>query len=60
MSSDKKQVLEKLPALSSGLYYMLLRRKESYMVADHKFSSHKIFVIWHDRLGHPGNDAKDY
>jgi peptide/histidine transporter 3/4 len=55
MSSNKKQVLEKLPALSSGLYYMLLSRKESYMVADHKFSSHKIFVTWHDRLGHPGS-----
>jgi hypothetical protein len=55
MSSGTKHVLEKLSALSSGLYYMLLNRNESYMMAGHKFSSHENFVTWHDRLGHQGS-----
>jgi peptide/histidine transporter 3/4 len=55
MSSGTKHVLEKLSALSSSLYYMLLNRNVSYMMAGHKFSSHDNFVTWHDRLGHPGS-----
>jgi len=55
ISSGKKYVLEKLPELPSGLYYTSLKKNESYMVVEQKFTNHSNFIIWHDRLGHSGS-----
>ena len=55
MMSGKKQVLEKLPAFSSGLYYTKIRALESYAVINQKFMDQDNFILWHDRLGHPGS-----
>ena len=53
--SGKKHILEKLPALHSGLYNSSIRTVESYAILNQKFNDSKIFVLWHDRLGHPGS-----
>ena len=47
--------MEKLPAFSSGLYHTTIKPIESYVVVNQKFNDLKVFVIWHDRLGHPGS-----
>jgi hypothetical protein len=54
ISSGKKYVLEKLPELPYGLYYTSLKENESYMMVEQKFN-HRNFIIWLDRLGHPGS-----
>ena len=61
--SGKKIVLEKLATLSSGLYYTTIRSIESYVVEHQKCPNQKhqkcsdfdLFMLWHDRLGHPGS-----
>ena len=55
----KKEILEKLPAFSFGLYYTIIKSKESYTVIKDKLYDPKSFIFWHDRLGHPwiNNDA---
>ena len=53
--SGKKYVLEKLPAYSSGLYYTFVKVIESNMVINKGPSNPRDFIIWHDRLGHPGS-----
>ena len=53
--SGRKLVLEKFSALSSGLYYTTIRTIESYTVMHQKCSNPKLFMLWHDRLGHPGS-----
>ena len=50
--SGKKLIKEKLRSLSSGLYYTLIRGVEVHAVMNQKFSDPKIFMLWHDRLGH--------
>jgi hypothetical protein len=52
--SDQKLILEKLSAFSYGLYYTTIRTIESYVVMHQKCSNPKMFMLWHDRLGHPG------
>jgi hypothetical protein len=52
--SGQKLILEKLPAFSSGLYYTTIRTVESHVVMHQKCSNPKMFMLWHDRLGHPG------
>ena len=37
---------------SSGLYCITIKLIESYVVMNQKFNDLKVFVIWHDRLGH--------
>ena len=44
---------EKLPALSSGLYYTSISTVESHAVVNKRFTNFNDFIIWHDRLGHP-------
>jgi GAG-pre-integrase domain len=44
-----------MKALSSGLYYMNISSIESNMVSTQKLYDTKMFTLWHDRLGHPGN-----
>ena len=57
---SQKQILEKLSALSSGLYYTTISNVESHSVmskttkSSPKLSDPKTLKIWHDRLGHLG------
>ncbi|MCF6774923.1 GAG-pre-integrase domain-containing protein, partial [Corynebacterium sp. MC-12] len=53
--SGNKCILEKLPAFSSGLYYTYISTIETYAIVNQKFTNHNHFVVWHDRLGHPGS-----
>ena len=53
--SNQKLIMEKLPAFSSGLYYTTIKPIESYVVVNQKFKDPKVFVLWHDRLGHLGS-----
>ena len=53
--SGGKQILEKLPAYKSGLYYTFINPIESHMVMNQKIEGSTDFLIWHDRLGHPGS-----
>ncbi|XP_070040385.1 uncharacterized protein [Nicotiana tomentosiformis] len=53
--SGKKYVLEMLPALSSGLYYTSISKIETHAIVNEKFTNQDNFIIWHDRLGHPGS-----
>ena len=54
LESGNKHILEKLPSLSSGLYYTRINSIESNYVVDQKLLDPKSFILWHDRLGHPG------
>ena len=47
--------MERLHALSSRLYYTLIRDVEVYAVMNQKFSYPKIFMHWHNHLGHLGS-----
>ncbi|KAK7302565.1 hypothetical protein RJT34_13457 [Clitoria ternatea] len=53
--SDKKCILEKLPSFSSGLYYTYISTVETNVIVNQKFTNKNDFVIWHERLGHPGS-----
>ena len=53
--SDQKYVLEKLSTLSSGLYYAKISTIEAHSIVNQKFTDLKTFVLWHDRIGHPGS-----
>ena len=53
--SYQKLIMEKLSAFSSGLYHTTLKPIESYVVVNQKFNDPKVFVIWQDKLGHPGS-----
>ena len=44
---------ERLPTLSSGLYYTRIRVIETYATINLKFMNLDIFAIWHNRLGDP-------
>ena len=47
--------MEKLSVFSSGLYYTTITTIELNMVMSQKLSHPNIFMLWHDRLGHPGS-----
>jgi GAG-pre-integrase domain len=51
----QKIILEKMKALSSGLYCTNISSIESNMVSNQKLYDTKMFTLWHDRLGHLGN-----
>ena len=51
----QKIILEKLRALSSGLYCTCISPIESNMVSNQKLLNKDMFILWHDRLGHPGS-----
>ena len=53
--SVTKQLMEKFPSYKSKLYYTFINPVESYMVINQKLSDPANFIIWHDRLGHPGS-----
>ena len=52
---DKKIIMEKLFVFSFGLYHINIKSIESYVIVNQKFNDLKTFVLWHDRLGHPGS-----
>jgi hypothetical protein len=54
--SDQKLILEKLHTFSSELYYTIIRTIESHAVMHQKCSNSKMFMFWHDHLGHPENN----
>jgi hypothetical protein len=49
-----KQILKKLPILSSGLYYISISTIEVNAIMNQKFNEPNNLIIWHDRRGHPG------
>jgi transposase InsO family protein len=53
--SCQKQILERFFGLSSGLYQTTIRTIETNLVLNQKFNDPKTFILWHDRLGHPGS-----
>ena len=48
-------LIETLSAFSTGLYHTTIKPIESYVVVNQKFNDPKTFVLWHDRLDHPGS-----
>ncbi|KAL4643694.1 hypothetical protein ACB092_02G110300 [Castanea dentata] len=53
--SGQKLILEKLYIFSSGLYCTTMRTIETNIAIHQKCSDPKVFMLWHDRLGHPGS-----
>jgi hypothetical protein len=51
--STEKQILKKLHALSSGLYYTSTSTIKVNAIMNQKFNKPNNFTIWHDQLGHP-------
>ena len=49
----RKEVLENLPSLSSGLYYTYIK-PETHLAYKIVFQNLDKFKIWHGHLGHPG------
>ena len=52
--SGQKCILEQLSSLSCGLHQTTIRSIESYVVMNQKFNDSNAFLLWHERLGHPG------
>ena len=50
----KKQIFEQLISSSYELYQITIRPLESHVVMNQKFNDSKAFLLWHERLGHPG------
>ncbi|CAH9135261.1 unnamed protein product, partial [Cuscuta epithymum] len=51
--SGNKYISEKMPAYFSGLYYTYISPIEINVVS--KIYDHNSFILWHDRLDHPGS-----
>ncbi|CAL8168505.1 unnamed protein product [Prunus armeniaca] len=54
-SDTQKCIMEKLCALSSGLYYTTIQTIEAHNVMDLMFIDSNTFKLWHDWLGYPGS-----
>ena len=50
----QKQILEQMASLSCGLYQTTIRPIESHAIINQKFNDSKAFILWHERLRHPG------
>lgn len=55
MASGNKRIIERLPAFSTGLYYTKISAIEAHVIVNQKFTDQDNFIVWHDRLGHPGS-----
>ncbi|CAN1336396.1 hypothetical protein LINPERPRIM_LOCUS37119 [Linum perenne] len=53
--SGNKNIHERLPVISSGLYYTYISTIESHATINSRFMNHEKIVVWHNRLGHPGS-----
>ena len=45
--------MEKLSTFSSRLYHTTIKPIKSYAIVNQKFNDPKVFILRHDRLGHP-------
>ncbi|KAG7527792.1 Integrase catalytic core [Arabidopsis suecica] len=54
ITQGHKKVLETIPALSTGPYYAKIDMIEANMAMNKEFIEK--FTLWHDRLGHPGQN----
>ena len=54
-NDTQKRILEKLHGLSSGLYCTYIKTVEAYTVMNQKFIDSKVYMLWHDHMGHPGS-----
>ena len=52
--TGEKQIFEQLISSSYGLYQTTIRLLEFHSVMNQKFNDPKAFLLWHERLGHPG------
>ena len=52
--SGQKCIFEQLSSLSYRLYQTTIRSIESYAFMNQKFNDSNAFLLWHERLGHPG------
>ena len=48
-------MMERLPAFCSGLYYTNISSIEAHAIVNQQLTNHSEFIIWHNRLGHPGS-----
>ena len=48
-------MIEKLPSYNSGLYYTFIHPVQSHVTINKRSVDPANFIIWHDRLGHPGS-----
>ena len=55
MVSGQKLILEKLSIFSSELYYTTMRTIKTNVIVHQKCFDPNIFMLWHNRLGHPGS-----
>ncbi|CAN1215635.1 hypothetical protein LINPERPRIM_LOCUS308 [Linum perenne] len=53
--SGNKNIHERLLAISSSLNYTYMSTIDSHATINSKFMNHENFVVWHNRLGHPGS-----
>lgn len=53
--SGQTCVVEKFPALSSGLYWTKISAIEAHSIVNQKFTDSNTFALWHNRLGHLGS-----
>ena len=51
----KKTYNGKLSSYSFGLNHTNIKPIELYIFMNQKFNAPKTFILWHDRLGHPGS-----
>ena len=49
----RKQIVEKLPSLSSGLHYTYIRHSHHNVAMSLKFQDPYSFKLWHEQLGRP-------
>ena len=54
---DQKRILEKLRCLSNGLYLTTIQKIESNLIIRRAPVDEGTFMLWHDRLGHPGQNT---
>ena len=54
---DQKRILEKLRCLSNGLYLTTIQKIESNLIIRRAPVDEGIFMLWLDRLGHPGQNT---
>ncbi|KAK9947426.1 hypothetical protein M0R45_003052 [Rubus argutus] len=60
MTSTKygqKRILEKLRCLSSGLYVTTIHLVENNLIIRRAPIDESTYMLWHDRLGHPGRNT---
>ena len=53
--SGQKLVLKKLHVFFFGIYYTIMKSIETNIMIHQNCSYLKIFMLWHDWLGHPGS-----